>query len=94
MLTEFSQLAVGAANKPGDDAEGKEAYLSRVSASQTNGAGPAADPIRAPWSFDDFALGTRRLRQDSPTKAAGFPVVKVVLILGGIYLIWKFVLKK
>ena len=38
---------------------GAAAYNSRVLASQQNGAGPAVAPIRAPWSFQDFATGFR-----------------------------------
>jgi hypothetical protein len=37
------------------------AYQSRVAASQANGGGPAIAPIKAPFSFLQFATGTRSL---------------------------------
>lgn len=48
------------------------AYNSRVLASQTNGAGPEANPIRAPFSFGDFVTGNKSLTTaGSPVSVAG-----------------------
>lgn len=47
------------------------AYNSRVLASQTNGAGPEAVPINAPWSFGDFITGVKSLTNKQSVATVG-----------------------
>jgi hypothetical protein len=71
MVTPYGQQALAYANGGQLGAGAKAAYLGRVASSQINGAGPNADPINAPWSFTDFALGTKTLRPATAAKKRG-----------------------
>jgi hypothetical protein len=62
MVTPYGQQALAYANGSSLGSGAKQAYLGQVAAAQINGSGPAANPINAPWTFTDFALGTRTLR--------------------------------
>jgi hypothetical protein len=94
MLTPFAGQAVAAANGSALGSKSADNYQSRVTAAQTNGGGPEADPINAPWSFDDFALGRSRLTHDR--RGSGrrpFPLLKIALLALGAWLLWKWLKK-
>lgn len=43
-------------------------FNGRVLSAQTNGAGPNANPSRAPWTMTDFITGQRSVTQSGSTK--------------------------
>jgi hypothetical protein len=71
MVTPYGQQAMAYANGTQLGSGSKQAYLGQVAAAQTNGSGPNADPINAPWNFTDFALGTRSVQRSTKTTRRG-----------------------
>lgn len=67
-LTPGGATLIAFANVPGRRASSSY-YNSRVRQTKQNGAGPTADPINAPWSFTDYAFGTKSLATAKRTAA-------------------------
>lgn len=90
MLTPFGATALQYSNGSQLGDKAKDAYVSQVTAAQTNGAGPAGDPINAPWSFDEFALGRRgRAVSAARPRARRFPWLMLALVIIVAWLAWR-----
>jgi hypothetical protein len=68
-LTPFHRAAQSFVNSGGTGTAARIQYAGWVGAAQTNGAGPVADPVNAPWSFDSFALGIPNFTRVPPLKS-------------------------
>jgi hypothetical protein len=97
MLTPYGRMASRYANGSQAGSQAVQAYQSRVTTSQTNGAGPNIAPVSAPWSFQGFALGIKDIGPNGAATGSKTSILTYVAYGLGILVVaailWKFLRK-